>query len=209
MTNRREFLHIGVAALSLPLAARTGAAQGIFAGADERSNEQRTEPIYKTVFDQRFTACARFAEELGRRAPATHAIRGDITQLWYDDFYHRWKQGSVAIAGMTAPGAIFCLETLARDAGMRVALRVDHRRIGHRIEHEFAGPVESLTLAAELETSAERWPEKMAAMIAQFPAERGRVMTARYSGESDRIRGGWEHLVTWVIAPVAAQARCA
>jgi hypothetical protein len=207
MTNRREFLHMGVAALGLPLAARAGASSGIFAGSDGQSDEQRAEPLYKILLDQRYSACARFAEEMERRALSAHPIHADITKLWYDDLYHRWKQGPVAIAGMTAPGAIFCLETLARDAGMRVALRVDHRRTGQRIEHEFAGPVESLTLAAEVETSPERWPEKMAEMVARFPAERGRAMTARYSGQADTSHEEWEHLVTWVIAPVADRAR--
>jgi hypothetical protein len=207
MTNRREFLHMGVAALSLPLAARAGASSGIFGG----SEEQRAEPLYKILFDQRYSTCARFAEEIERRALATHAIRADITKLWYDDLYHRWKKGTVAIAGMTAPGAIFCLEMLARDAGMRVALRVDHRstrgRMGQRIDHEFEGPVESVTLAGELETSADRWTEKMAEMVARFPAERGRMRTARYSARVNSIGGEWDHLVTWVIAPVAARAR--
>jgi len=206
---------MGVAALSLPIAARAGASPGIFAGGDvqrdDRSDAQVREPLYKTIFDERYSACARFAEEMDRRVLTTHAIRADITKLWYDDLYHRWKQGPVAIAGMTAPGPIFCLEMLARDAGMRVALRVDHRftrgRDGQRIEHEFAGPVESLTLAGEIEPSAERWPEKMAEMVARFPAERGRTKTARYAGQPDRIRGEWEHLVTWVIAPVATQTR--
>ncbi len=202
MTNRREFLHMGMAALSLPIAARAGASPGIFGDGEELT----TEPLYKIIFDKRYSACARFAEEIQRRALATHAIRADVTQIWYDDLYHRWKRGPAAIAGLTAPGAIFCLEMLARDAGMRVALRVDHRRVGARVEHEFAGPVESLTLAAELETSAERWPEKMAEMVTRFPIERGRTMTARYSDRADEARGEWEHLVTWVIAPAVKQA---
>ncbi len=192
---------MGVAALSLPLAARAGASSGIFAGGDE----QRAEPLYKIVFDERYAACIRFAEELERRALATSAIRGDITDLWYEDLYHRWRKGTAAIAGMTAPGAIFCLEILARDAGMRVAMRVDHRRVEERIEHEFAGPAESLTLASEIQTSAGRWPERMAEMVARFPTERGRAMTARYSGQAERFNGEWEHLVTWVIAPAGAK----
>ena len=215
MTNRREFLHIGVAALSLPIAARAAASSGMLAG-DKQSDEQREErrgdePLYKVLFDERFSTCVRFAKEAGRRALATQAIRGDITKFWYDDLYHRWKRGAVAIAGMTAPGAIFCLETLARDAGMRMALRVDHRvtrgRTGRRVEHEFAGPAQSVALAAELEPSGERWTEKAAEMVALFPAERGRTMTALYSGESDGIRGEWTHLVTWVIAPAAEAGR--
>lgn len=207
MTNRREFLHLGVAALSLPIAARAGASSAILAGSGEQSEEPRREPLYKILFDERYLACARFAQEIERGALATHAIRADITKLWYDDLYHRWNQGAVAIAGLTAPGPIFCLEMLARDAGMRVALRVDHRRSGQRIDHEFAGPVESLMLARELETSSERWPEKMAKIVARFPAKRTRATTGRYSGRTDRNCGEWEHLVTWVIVPVSPQGK--
>jgi len=202
MTNRREFLHLGVAALSLPIAARAGVSPEIFGAGDRGSGDRAgTEPIYKAYFDERFPACAAFAEEAKRRALATQAIRGDITDIWFSDLYYRWKHGPVAIAGMTAPGAIFCLELLARDAGMRVALRVDHGRLPDgRMEHEFAGPEEIFARAAESESRAAGWPERMAETVAQFPVERGRAATLRFSGADVASGSAPDHLVTWVIA---------
>jgi hypothetical protein len=198
MTNRREFLHLGVAALSLPIAARAGLSNGLIA-ADERGE---SEPLYKVCFDERYPACAAFADEMKRRSIPTQTIRGDITELWFSDLYYQWKQGPAAVAGLTAPGPIFCLEMLARDAGMRVALRVDHRQsAGDRIEHEFAGPEELLTRAADLESGAERWPERMAELVAQFPAERDRTATKRFSAPAVATGKDPDHLVTWVIAP--------
>jgi hypothetical protein len=139
---------------------------------------------------------------LNRRALPTQAIRGDITEVWFSDLYYRWKQAPAAIAGMTAPGAIFCLEMLARDAGMRMALRIDHRRpAGDRIEHEFAGPEELFTRAADSESGAKGWPERMAEIVAQFPAERDRAATLRFSEADVASSNSPDHLVTWVIAP--------
>jgi hypothetical protein len=200
MTNRREFLHLGVAALSLPIAARAGGVSEIF----RRDTDAEPMALYKVIFDKRFGACRRFANEMKRRALAMEAIRGDVTSIWYGDLYYQWKGGramerAAAIAGMTAPGAIFCLETLARDAGMRVALRVDHRWSGEQIEHEVAGPKNALTRMAELEAARANWPQRIAEMVASFPVEAGSVVSARVFGEAARGADDPEHLVTWVI----------
>jgi hypothetical protein len=199
MTNRREFLHLGVAALSLPIAARAGVSPEIYAPGEDAG----AEPLYKVFFDERFPASVAFANEMKRRSLPTHAIRGDITNVWFDDLYYRWKQGPAAIAGLTAPGPIFCLEMLAHDAGMRVVLRIDHRRAADgRIEHEFAGPGSVLSQAAELGAFAGRWPERMAELVERFPARHDQAAKANLSGRVSSDTNDPEHLVTWVIAPV-------
>jgi hypothetical protein len=199
MTNRREFLHLGVAALSLPIAARAGMSPGIFAPGESAG----AEPLYKVFFDQRFPSSVAFASEMERRSMPAHAIRGDITDVWFNDLYYRWKQGPAAIAGLTAPGPIFCLEMLARDAGMRVALRVDHHfAANRRIEHEISGPDNVLEHAADLLSSAADWPERTADIIARFPAERGRATKTTVARQAARDGNDPEHLVTWVIAPL-------
>jgi hypothetical protein len=198
MTNRREFLHLGVAALSLPIAARAGVSPELFPA----HAQPQAEPLYKVFFDERFPACAAFADEMKRRSITARAIRGDITEVWFSDLYYRWKQGPAAIAGMTAPGAIFCLEMLARDAGMRVALRIDHRWLaGGGIEHQFAGPRDILTRAVDSQVDAKGWPERMADIVAQFPVQRGRAAKLRFSDADLAGSNGQDHLVTWVIAP--------
>ena len=53
-------------------------------------------------------------------------MAGDMTRFWYDDLYHRWRQAPVAIAGLTAHGALFCLERLAWEKRMRVVYRREH-----------------------------------------------------------------------------------
>ena len=205
MTNRREFLHIGVAALSLPIAARARVVPEVFGSAEPDA----TEALYKVYFDERFQACVAFADVMQRQSMPTHAIRGDITGIWFGDLYARWKEKPAAIAGITAPGAIFCLEMLARDAGMRIAFRADHRLLVEsqiadirRIEHEITGPAKVLRQASDLETSGAQWPQRMAELVARFPAERDAATQARFTGSVASSGDHPRHLVTWVIAPV-------
>jgi hypothetical protein len=113
MASRREFLQAGLAASLLP----------VVGSAAEASNPPQL--FYKVIFDERFPASVAFGVEWISRGAAVHAIRGDITDLWFRDLDLRWKQqGPAAIAGLTAHGPLFCLERLAWDHGMRVASRV-------------------------------------------------------------------------------------
>jgi len=123
MTDRRQFLTLGLAASALPLAlprALSAAAPTPAAAAIESL------PVYKVLYDIRFPASVAFARRAAARGIAVHAMEGDMTQFWYDDLYHRWRQGPAAIAGLTAYGALFCLERLAWDQRMRVVHRAEH-----------------------------------------------------------------------------------
>ena len=105
MASRREFLQIGVAALALPISVR-----GISPAIEGLAGEPARVPLYKAVFDERFPASRKFAEEAKSLGVATQGMKGDITDFWFNDLYFRWKQGPAAIAGLTAHGPIFCLE---------------------------------------------------------------------------------------------------
>ena len=117
MTSRREFLKAGLAAsVLLPVGAQAdlAAVEGAAVAAVS---------FYKVLYDTRFPASVAFAQRAAARGFAVHAIAGDMTRFWYDDLYHRWLQGPAAIAGLTAHGALFCLERLAWDQRMRVVYR--------------------------------------------------------------------------------------
>jgi hypothetical protein len=116
MASRREFLQAGIAASVLPLAA---VANNIAPSQSENHD------FYKVIFDERFPASVTFGEEWQARGAAVRAIRGDITDLWFHDLDRQWKRRPTAIAGLTAHGALFCLERLAWDHGMRVISRVE------------------------------------------------------------------------------------
>lgn len=117
MANRREFLQAGIAASLLPIAVA-----GRTLAASEHADRVT---FYKVIFDERFPASVAFGEEWKARGAAVHAIRGDITDLWFHDLDLQWKRQPVAIAGLTAHGPLFCLERLAWNHGMRVISRLE------------------------------------------------------------------------------------
>ena len=139
MTSRREFLKAGLTASALlPVGARADFA--VVAGASAA-----IVPFYKVLYDTRFPASVAFARRAAARGFALHAIAGDMTRFWYDDLYHRWREAPTAIAGLTAHGALFCLERLAWEHRMRVVYRREQPgAVQSSTEHPEGLPSESL-----------------------------------------------------------------
>jgi hypothetical protein len=201
MKSRREFLQMGAVALTLPISARAALSPAFSAPA----GEPWAEPLYKVVFDERFPSSVAFAKEAKRLGAPVHGIKSDITDLWFNDLYARWKKGPVAIAGLTAHGPIFCLERLAWDQGMRVVFRADHKVLSNGyLEHALSGPESMLRLAADLHTDGPNWGGRMASLATRCPAERSKAMAkTTIVASSAKLAGDDpEHLISWVIVPV-------
>jgi hypothetical protein len=208
MTNRREFLQIGIAAASVwPLAAEADPVRApVVAPAAARS----ALALYKVVYDVRFPPSAAFARRAAELGAVVHAIEGDMTRLWYDDIYRRWQQGAAAIAGFTAHGPLFCFEQLALDQGMRVALRVQHTVApGGCVDHEISGPV-GLVDDARRAVACTDWSARMAGVVMRCPgactgmaSASGRTPGAAAGIDSDSLRSTLcsSTLYSWVIAP--------
>jgi hypothetical protein len=77
-------------------------------------------PYYKAVFDERFEEARAFATQATARVTPTVTIRGDVTNLFFNDLDLRWKLGPVWLIGFTTSASLFCLQLLARDRGMRL-----------------------------------------------------------------------------------------
>ncbi|HEY6904106.1 MAG TPA: hypothetical protein VI216_07335 [Candidatus Acidoferrales bacterium] len=197
MASRREFLQIGVAALALPISAR-----GISPAIAELAGEPARVPLYKVVFDERFPASRNFADEAKTLGVPVHGMKGDITDFWFNDLYHRWKQGPAAIAGLTAHGPIFCLERLAWDQRMRVVFRADHRYgEGASIEHAFSGPDSMLREAAALGSAGSDWTSRIASLVTRCPASRSQSSQSNVIASTVKHADDPDHLISWVIAP--------
>lgn len=193
MTSRREFLKVGLAASALPVAAR-----GAFAA------DPAAAPVslYKVLYDTRFAASVAFARRAAARGLVVHAMAGDMTRFWYDDLYHQWQKGTAAIAGLTAHGALFCLERLAWDQRMRVVFRGEHSLAADNcVAHRFDGPATLLPSAAAAAADL-AWPAALADVVAECPRERGAHGSASaLTAGVDTLPAG-EKLFSWVIAPV-------
>ncbi len=192
MVNRRKVLQGGIAVTSLPIVANVawGAVQ--------------PPPLafYKVIFDERFDASRRFGAEAQRRGASVHAIEGDITPLWYDDLAPRWRSGAVPIAGLTAHGALFCLERLAWDVGMRVVYRAEHEpNADGSFRHSAEGPTEMLRAASGLR-DAQDWSCYAASVVLGCPAViPGKKKREVFADASAAVDGLGQSLLSWVIAP--------
>ena len=190
MTSRRTFLQIGIAASAWPLA--TQAARAAALGGPAPSL-----PLYKVVYDMRFAASVAFGRRAASLGEQVHAIQGDMTRLWYDDIYHRWKQSPVAIAGLTAQGPLFCFERLAWDQRLRVVFRAEHGAA----EHALSGP-ETLLIEARDALASADWAAEMATVVTRCPSGRAEIGSAAVAcARGTAGSPADEPLYSWVIAP--------
>ena len=190
MTSRRDLLKVGLTASALlPVGARASLLE----------TRAPVISLYKVLYDTRFAASVAFARRAAARGIAAHAMMGDMTSFWYHDLYHRWRQEPVAIAGITAHGALFCLERLAWEQRMRVVYRGEHAAAaGDRIAHRFEGPAQLVAAAAEATVDA-AWPSALADVVVECPRGREEATIARSS--TMRVDAA-EPLFSWVIAPI-------
>jgi hypothetical protein len=189
MTSRREILKAGLAASASP-----------FAGVAFALSDERFEPValYKVLYDTRFPESVAFATRAAEHGHAVQPMQGDVTGFWYDDLYHVWRQAPAAIAGLTAYGALFCLEQLAWDRRMRVLFRAEHA-VGPSgcVAHAVEGPAALVERVAEAAVDRD-WAEVVADIAVQCPQRRTRRGSAHVETVA-RPRAA-EKLYSWVIA---------
>jgi hypothetical protein len=155
--------------------------------------------LCRAVFDERYGECLVFARELERRGAATSAIRNDVAALWYQDVRPRLRQTKLPLAGLTDRAALFCLEELARDVGMKVLYRIDRTvEQGGRVRHELTGPAGMVDAARNLCT--EKSFGRAMALLASDMEARGpwNIASLKRTGPSSPQNG--TALVSWVIA---------
>jgi hypothetical protein len=204
MTTRREFLQAGIAASAVPMTA------GAFISDNPTMPETSPSvfqlspmPFYKVVFDERFPDSVAFAAAMKQLGVAIHGIKGDMTDLWYHELQPQWQKRPVPIAGLTAHGALFCLERLAWDHGMRVMFRAEHRyRPDGCIEHVVSAHKAVLRDAADLATAGSNWSARLAGLVSTCGQGRLETSPAVVTRLGESPRADQETLFSWVIGPV-------
>lgn len=193
MTTRRKFLQSSAAFTAAAVVAPAFGSQPAVAGTTAAWQPD------EVIYDARFAAGREFAQAF------THArqIDGDVTRLWFEELDPRWRKGPATIAGLTAQGALFCLEHLARDYGLAVIYRGEHIVTGpHHITHGLAGPAHWLA-NAQSARMRDAWPGEVARLITRYQPSRSDAAASRSleAGLSRPAEPGVEMLVSWVIAP--------
>ena len=136
------------------------------------------------------------AVELGMEA---HGIHDDITDLWYRNLDRQWRSAPATLAGITLSTSLFCIETFARDYGMRLRFRAIHKnRPDGRAEYVMRGDERLVEQAAALDGG---WAGAFARFATAVPlVESGKfqqkiVETAALPSEEPGP------MVSWIIAP--------
>lgn len=78
---------------------------------------------FAAIFDRRFEAARAFAGAMAWRGHSIYGFDGDITALWLREIEPQWRRRAGALAGVSTPTALFCLEQLAAQHWLRVVTR--------------------------------------------------------------------------------------
>lgn len=199
MPSRREFIQAGLAVSVAPVAVPLRASAS---GLPPAGAAMRVHPLYCVVCDVRFPSGVDLAREVGRLGVTVVEISGDITDFWFNDLSIRWKQAPIAVAGLTAPGPLFCLERFGWDHGLRVAFHGTHRFLdARRVEHVLSGPPRTIAAARRVALTGADWACHVARLLSRCAIAPGRsTTTVRGEGTHGPVNE-YDRLVSWVIAP--------
>jgi hypothetical protein len=192
MRNRREFLQMSLVSSALPLIAGEPRETSFY-------NSVEAVRVHGVVVEMSSPLALAFraaAVELGLEA---HGIQDDITDLWYHKLDRQWRSTPTTLAGVTLSTSLFCLETFARDYGMRVWFRALHNRTASgQAERVMSGDERLVEQAAVLDGE---WADAFAGFATAVPLSKpGKfqqkiVETAVLQSEEP------DHMVSWIIAP--------
>jgi hypothetical protein len=151
VTTRRKFLESAAVVSAAPLAPAVVLGDGT----------QRASAI-GAVYDARYREGRAFGLRAGQLGVPVRGIEGDITDLWQDEVRGRWQSASVAIAGLTERPALFMLEQLAWEFGLRVVYQAEHEPNGpgstiHRVVRSGRPG-----LSRYLDAAGAAWPDVLA-----------------------------------------------
>lgn len=192
MTNRREFLEVAAALSAAPLAGRIA-----FANAREHP------ALSAVIFDSRHSEARDFGARAGLQGVPLRAIEGDITLLWRNELLALWKAAPNAIAGLTECPALFLLERLAWDHGLRVMFAAEHEPHGSGdAAHRVIRTADS-GFGCELEAAGRSWPSVLADALVTGRLASSTDFRPTDTGLAAHL-GAPMVLHSWIIAPRTA-----
>jgi hypothetical protein len=190
MTDRREFLQAAAVLTTAPIAGHAFGGTG--AGSAAR--------LDAVVVDTRHAAARDFGSFAELAGAPRRDVQGDITELWQKELAPRWRESPAALAGLTERPALFLLERLAWDNGLRVVFEAEHLPDGKGgMQHRIVQSADA-TLAHELAAAGADWPAVLAdALIA---GSRAATRNALPSGAAMAAHLAEPvKLYSWIIAP--------
>lgn len=163
--------------------------------------------LERFLFDPRFAEAFDVAQEVSGRGVPLAPVADDLADFWYRELDLAWREGPMALGGVTLPEALFVLETLAMDRQMRVVYRGEHSRVEDgRIRHKLAGPATMLERFASLPETAAAWEGELARAMTDCPVGRPATLEVELVTSAPGLSIRDMPLTSWIIAPRAAVA---
>jgi hypothetical protein len=198
MASRREIMKAGIA---VPALSVTGGLAGLLGSA------VAADPLDFECFvcDQRYAASMAAARAAQRRGFDIHVTAGDVTDLWYHRLDEVWRRRPAAIAGVTGEDALFVLERLGWDRGLRVIYRGRHSTANGIMRHELAGAEGLVRILADADTAGV-WADSFAAALGSCGSDVASQYHVSLGARSDSAPdAAW---TSWLLSPTpAARAR--
>jgi hypothetical protein len=157
----------------------------------------------RVLFDSRHPESCAFGSAAARAGWCALGFSGDVTPIWRQTLLPLWAVGGGAIAGMTTPEALFCLDQQAKDHWMRVVLRIEHRPVPSGVPvHRVTAAEPMLTRACAALDDAPDWPARSFSLLRTCVRSRNQPRISRIASCPDRGRDSFAdlELVSWIIA---------
>lgn len=153
------------------------------------------------LLDRTHSQAAGFAGRARSAGAQIHEICGDATPLWRRVLDPGIGGKGQSFAGLTCPTALFCLERMAWDRGMRVMFRIDHARDSEgRWRHISAAPISDVMLNKLMADGDGFGRAAFDILVASGAYWGDATNAAPLSGASSQATAP---LTSWVIAPLA------
>lgn len=191
MPTRRNILQSAAALSAAPLAPNVVFAKGAGAAAQ-----------MGVLYDHRHREARAFRARAAQlHAPIHGTPDGDITDLWQHYLREAWGAKPMALAGLTERPALFMLEQLAWEHGMRVFFQAEHEADGQGSWTHTMLRTSEPGLKGQLEAAGDSWPAVLAGQLLTAPQQvaskdltpTGAAMAAELNESSK--------LLSWIIAP--------
>jgi hypothetical protein len=154
--------------------------------------------VFGAVFDSGVPQSLAFAERTRSMGLRSFGFAGDMSSVWFDQLLPALRAKPAPLIGLTTPGALFCFEQLAWEAGMRVGLRIDHREGRDGVEHLASAP-----LPADVRAQLGKLNRAFGSCAADVAIGSRAVWGDCTHAVVPTTHGlGASALVTWVIAPL-------
>lgn len=195
MTTRRTFIQ-AAAFTAWPGAAATFA---ITAGAGDRLVARAG--MRAAIVDEDHAPAREFSARLSHHGIAKIALRsGDITAAWLGSVRPAWQHGRASFAGLTTPGALFCLEQLAHAYGLRVVFHAEHVLLRDGgVQHQVQRAARPAA-AATLSRAGAHWPRFLADALMNLHPGDGRRPGPSLAALAPALPEGATLLTSWIIA---------